>query len=281
MKNILLTAFAISLLTLSVFAQSKDEQEIMKFIADYDAAYIAKDVSFPERVWAKDYLISTESGTKSGREESLEWAKKEKADPNPKWKMVSYKSAKDWMHISGNSAIVAGSYSSAIVPTDDPTATPHQDNGRYTMVLEKQNGTWMVVAEHFTEANHDKKLMETELIKASDAYTTAMKNKDRKMLERLIDADYIYTDEDGTTRDKATDINRMVRSELKVDSTEVTSRKVRTLGNNAAVETGTYTVKGSNNGKPFEETGRFTTTWIARNGQWQIAADTTVTVKKK
>lgn len=231
MKKILLTTIAISVLALTAFAQSKDEQEVLRFLADYDAAYMAKDIAFAERVWAKDYLISTESATKSNREESLEGAKKDWSDPNSKWKLVSYKSVNDWIHLSGVNGAVSGSYSSSLVPRDDPAATPHIDNGRYTILLEKQNGKWMVVSEHFTEAFHDKKMMEAEVLKASDTYTAAMKGKDRKMLERLFDDQYIFTDEDGSTRDKATDITRMVRAELKIDSAEVTDRKIRTLGN--------------------------------------------------
>ena len=281
MKRTILVATLTLISVAFTFAQSKHEKEGLKFIADYDAAYLAKDISFAERVWAKNYLITTESGTKSNREESLAGAKNDLADANPKWKMVSYKSVNDWMHISGNTAIASGTYSSSVVPADNPAITPHQDNGRYTIVMEKQNGTWMVVAEHFTEAYHDKKMMEADVLKASDAYTAALKNKDRKMFERLLDDAYMYTDEDGSTRDKATDITRMVRAELKIDSNEVTDRKVRTIGNNGAVETGTYTVKGSNGGKPFDETGRYTTTWIARNGQWQIIADHSTTIKKK
>ena len=281
MKKILLTAIAVAILAFAAFAQSKDEKEVLKFLADYDAAYLTKDINVPERIWAKNYLVSTESGTKYDRAVALEGLKKDWSDPNPEWKLISYTTVNDWIHLSGVNAAVAGSYSTSMIPRDDPTATPHLDKGRYTILLEKQNGKWMVISEHFSEGNHDKKIMEADLIKASDSYTAAIKSKDRKMLERLLDDKYSVTDEDGSTRDKVSDINHMMRAGLTIDSAAVTDRKIRLLGNNAAIETGTYTAKGSNNGKPFEETGRFTTTWVSRNGQWQIAADQTTTIKNK
>ena len=59
MKKILLTAIAVAILAFAAFAQSKDEKEVLKFLADYDAAYLTKDISVPERIWAKNYLVST------------------------------------------------------------------------------------------------------------------------------------------------------------------------------------------------------------------------------
>jgi len=51
---------------------------------------------------------------------------------------------------------------------------------------------------------------------------------------------------------------------------------VRVLGNNVAVETGTIRFKGAgHDGKPFDGSERYTTTWVWRGGRWQIAADHT------
>lgn len=47
----------------------------------------------------------------------------------------------------------------------------------------------------------------------------------------------------------------------------------------AAIETGTYKTKGTNKGKAFDESGRYTTTWVWRGGRGQIAADHTSVIK--
>lgn len=280
MKKLITITTITFLLAISAFAQTKTEQEILKFIADYDQAYINKDISFVERNWADEYIISTETGAKGTRAESLDYARKDKADPNPKYKLLSFKSVNDTIHISGNTVMVSGTYTSGIVATDDLKGEPHIDTGRYTMFLEKRNGKWLVIAEHFSEAPHDKKLMEAQVMKAGQNYGELLKRKDRAGLERLFDDNYMFTDEDGTTRNKAEDINMMTRPDLTIESEELIDQKVRVVGNNGAVETGTYKVKGTSKGKPFEETGRYTTTWIARNGQWKIIADHTSEIKK-
>ena len=281
MKKLTTIILLIIVSALTAFAQSGDEKAILKLLADYDQAYVNKDISFIERIWADEYIISNETGSKGNRADSLEFARKDKADPNPKFKLLSFKSVNDTMKISANTAMVSGTFTSGIVATDDLKGEPHIDTGRYTMVLEKRGGNRMVIAEHFSEAPHDKKKMEAEVMKAGQSYGELLQRKDRAALERLFDDNYIFTDDDGSTRNKAEDITRMTRADLTIESTEIIDQKVRVVGNNGAVETGTFKVKGTSKGKPFEETGRYTTTWIARNGQWKIIADHTSIVKTK
>ncbi len=88
------------------FAQTSDEKELLKFIADYDRAYINKDVSFAERNWVENYTISTETGEKGTRAESLDFLRKDKADPNPKYKLLSFKSVNDSIYVSGKIAVL-------------------------------------------------------------------------------------------------------------------------------------------------------------------------------
>jgi len=40
-----------------------------------------------------------------------------------------------------------------------------------------------------------------------------------------------------------------------------------------AIVSSVYRTKGTDNGKPFVHRGRFTDTWIKRNGKWQCVAD--------
>ncbi len=133
-------------LTFVALAQSKEEREVLKFIADYDQAYVNKDISFAERVWADVYIFSAPDGTSQNRAKALEEARAEFG--NPTYKLLSFKSVNESLHINGNTAIASGSWSSSTVPMNDLHAEPHIDNGRYTMVLEKRNGNWVVLAEH-------------------------------------------------------------------------------------------------------------------------------------
>ncbi len=51
------------------------------------------------------------------------------------------------------------------------------------------------------------------------------------------------------------------------------------IGNNAAIETGIFKVKGTSKGKPFDETERYTTIWVWHGGQWKIGGDHTSVIK--
>lgn len=281
MKKILITAVLVIVSTIGAFAQSKTEQEILKFIADYDQAYINEDIAFAERVWAEDYVISTETAAKQNRATALEEARQEKTNPNRRYKLLSFKSTNDTMHITGNTAIVSGTWTSSIVPADDLKAEPHIDNGRYTMALEKRGDKWMVIAEHFSEAPHDKKLMEAAVLKLGQQYGEMIKRGDAAEIEKILDDDYFYTDEKGKVMNKTEDLATYKNRRSKIEFVETSDQKVRIVGNNVAVETGTFRVKGTDkDGKPFDETERYTTTWVARNGQWKIVSDHTSAIKK-
>ena len=139
------------------------------------------------------------------------------------------------------------------------------------MVLEKRNGKWMIAVEHTYEAAHDVKIMEAMVIKTSQDYDQSFLRKDRPAFDRMLADDYFSTNENGKT--KAEEITVMFSPDLQIESSEVAGRKVRVFRGNTAVETGTYKLKGTFKGRPFEETGRYTTTWVWRNLRWQIAAD--------
>lgn len=276
-KLILITTLTIISATFA-FAQSKDEQEILKFIADYDQAYLNKDIAFAERIWADDYVFSGPDGSTQNRAKALEETRKEIAKPT--YKLLSIKSVNDTMHIAGKTIVVSGTWTSSVVTIDDLKAEPHIDNGRYTMALEKRNGKWMVIAEHISESPHDKKLMEAAVLKMGQEYVKMIRNQDAAAIERILDDEYLYTNEDGKVKNKAEDLASYKNSDTKFEVFEISDQKVRVIGNNAAVETGTVRFKGTAKGKPFDGSERYTTTWVARNGQWKIVADHTSEIKK-
>jgi len=271
MKKLIAIATWILVLTLVAVAQSKEEREVLKFIADYDQAYLNQNISFAERVWADDYIFSAPDGTSQNRAKALQEAR---ADfTNPKYKLLSFKSVNDSLQIRGNTAIASGSWSSSTVPMNDLHAEPHIDNGRYTMVLEKRNGNWMVIAEHNSEAPHDKKLMEAAVLRASKDYDRIIVQKDRAAYEKLFTDNYIGTQDGGKMRNKTEEIDHMVSADLKLETSITSDRKVTITGNSSAIETGTYTTTGISKDKPFTDKGRYTTVWVFREGRWQIAAD--------
>ncbi len=181
----------------------------------------------------------------------------------------------------GNVAVASGTWTWSGVPLGNLQGEPHTDTGRYTMVLEKRGGKWMIVAEHYSEAPHDKKVLEAQVLKMGQEYVRLIKNKDVVAIEKMLADEYQYTDKDGKIKNKAEDLASYQENRGKLEMFEIADQKANVLGNNSAVETGIVRFKGiDKDGKPFEGSERYTTTWVWRNGRWQIAADHTSEIKK-
>ena len=183
------------------------------------------------------------------------------------------------IRVLGNAAYVTADWMSVSQGFGDDTA-PHTDKGQYTGIYEKIGGKWMLVREAFTEAQHDRKTMEAEVLRASNAFDVIMKTRDKAAYERMLAADYTYTTEDGKLISRADDIAHFASGDTVISTVETSDKKVRITGNSSAVETGIYHVTGTHNGKPFDETGRYTTTWIWKGLRWQVVADHNSIVKK-
>jgi uncharacterized protein (TIGR02246 family) len=279
MKNIILIAALVIVSTFAAFAQtSKDEQEILKIHNGLDQAFLKKDIAAFERVMADDYVYSDPYGKMFNRAQNLEEMRKEFANTN--YKVVSGTNAVEKVKVSGNMALVTGNWTFTSVPANDANAEPHIDKGRYTGIYEKRNGKWMLIAEHFSEAQHDRKLMEQQVLKMAQEYTRTIKNQDAAEVERILADEYTYTNERGKVKNKAEDVADY-KTPAKFEIFDVTDQKVRVIGNNTAVETGTVRFKGtSHDGKPFDGNARYTTTWVWRDGRWQVIADHTSEIKQ-
>jgi hypothetical protein len=162
----------------------------------------------------------------------------------------------------------------------EANAEPHKDMGRYTGVYEKRGGKWLLIAEHFSEAQHDRKLMEQQVLKMGQEYGKMIKNQDAAAIERILADEYLFTNEKGKVKNKAEDLASYKNSDTKFELFEVSDQKVSVIGNNAAIETGTVRFKGTGKGKPFDGSERYTTTWVWRGGRWQVAADHVSEVKQ-
>ena len=261
----------------ATFAQSKDEQEILKIHSSLEQAFLKKDAAVFERVFADDYVYSNSYGKMFNRAQGLEDLRKEWTNTN--YKILTSTSDDLKVKVSGNMALITGNWTSTTVPPDDANAEPHKDTGRYTGVYEKRNGKWLLVAEHFSEAQHDRKLMEQQVLKAGQEYGRIIKNQDATAIERILADEYTYTNEKGKVKNKAEDIAGY-KTPAKFEIFDITDQKVRVIGNNAAIETGSVRFKGTDkDGKPFDGSERYTTTWVWRGGRWQVAADHTSEIK--
>ena len=279
MKKLLTITLITIFSTFAAFAQDgKAEQEILKFNAQYEQAIFNRDTAFFERVLADDYTFSTEVGKTENRAQVLEWLRKDKEKPTHK--LISLKNEDAKAKVMGNTAVLTGTWIATTTPIADDKAEQHTDKGRYTVVLEKRSGNWMVVAEHISEQQHDRKLMEQQVLKAGQEYGRIIKTQDAAGIERILADEYTYTNERGKVKNKAEDVAGY-KTPAKFEIFDITDQKVRIIGNNTAVETGAVRFKGADkDGKPFDGSERYTTTWVWRDGRWQVAADHTSEIKQ-
>jgi ketosteroid isomerase-like protein len=253
------------------------EQEILKIHNGLDQAFIKKDMAYFENVMAVDYVYSDPQGRTFDRTGNLGQLKKEWADTS--YKALSATTENPKVRIFGNTALITADWTFTSQATV-PDAIEHLDRGRYTGVYEKRDGKWMLIAEHFSEAPHDRKVMEQQVMKAGLQYGQIIKAQDAAAIEMILADEYLFTNEDGKVKTKAEDVADYKKGETKIEVADITDQKVRIIGNGAAVETGTFHVKGMNKGKAFDDTERYTTVWVWRGGRWQVVADHVSNVKK-
>ncbi len=276
MKNLKLIAVFIVTIIFSNCSENKnnsnDEQEIRTLIALYDEAAMKNDIGFFETNLASDYQIATSEGSFENKESSLKFMKKEIEKPS--YKLVSLKSDSVQVHFIGDAAVVSGKWLSTTQALDEPNPIMHNDEGRYTSILEKRDGKWMMVSEHISDKPHNKNELEIQLKAASESYDKGLLTKDKALFEDLFADDYAATGREGKITTKEDDISQTMSSDL-VFLTANTDDKNFRIYRNTAVETGRFSSTGSYKGKPFSEIGRYTTTWIYRDGKWKIVADHT------
>jgi len=109
----------------------------------------------------------------------------------------------------------------------------------------------------------------SDLAKAAKAYDEAQAKGDRAALERLVADDYTLVNGGGEVEDKAAIIRDFTDPGYKLEPFTVQS-PIEKVWNDGAVLGGIVTLKGVDNGKPFQTTFRFADIWARRNGAWRV-----------
>lgn len=101
----------------------------------------------------------------------------------------------------------------------------------------------------------------------------AIVEKDLKTIDGLLARDFVATSSTGKVGSKSTLLNVIRRDKNEYKSAEARGMSVRMLGPRVAVVTGVATERGTTaSGRRFNNSRRFTDTWMLRNGKWQCVA---------
>ena len=112
---------------------------------------------------------------------------------------------------------------------------------------------------------------QTKILALENAWNQAEEHKDIKALDSLLDSSLVYVDYDGSMMDKAQFMASVKAPSLHPEQIVNESMTAHVYGDSAVV-TGVYREKGEKNGKPYLRRGRFTDTWVYRNGSWVCVA---------
>lgn len=111
---------------------------------------------------------------------------------------------------------------------------------------------------------------EQALKAAERQWMDAFKNHDRETLNRILDDQFIFTDEEGQVFNKTEYIDAYAQA-IKIESYAMDDMTVRVFGDTGVVA-GRWTGKLTIDGKDVSETVRFTDTFVKRLGRWRVVA---------
>lgn len=95
--------------------------------------------------------------------------------------------------------------------------------------------------------------------------------RDASALDSILGERFVGTYSNGNQGRKADFLANMRRSSNRPATVSIKDLNVESYGD-AAVVTGIYRVHGVDKGKPYDDEGRFTDTWIRKSGQWECVA---------
>jgi ketosteroid isomerase-like protein len=119
---------------------------------------------------------------------------------------------------------------------------------------------------------------ESKILALENAWNKAAEEKNYRALDMLPDDSLVYVDWDGSRMSEEQFIASIGSPELHPVQIANESQEAHVFGDSAIV-TGVYREKGTNKDKAYSRRGRFTDTWIYRNGTWMcVASQSTLTV---
>src|SRR6267378_1807353 len=108
---------------------------------------------------------------------------------------------------------------------------------------------------------------ETKIIALENLWNQMQINHDADAMGKMLDSDYVFTDYDGTVLTKGQFLASIRDKSLQV-TVEVSENMKLFRHGDTLIVIGSTREKGAEKGKPFSHLGRFTDTWIKKDGQW-------------
>ena len=125
----------------------------------------------------------------------------------------------------------------------------------------------------FCQAQEDTEPAEKSMILALEsAWNQAEIHHDANAASAILAENFISVDHHGTLQTRSQYLADMKDPSFKPEEISNSETSVYLYGD-VAIVTSAYRTRGTISGKPFAHHGRFTDTWVKRDGKWQCVAD--------
>jgi ketosteroid isomerase-like protein len=125
----------------------------------------------------------------------------------------------------------------------------------------------VLLAQNVSRAQGD----ETKIIALENLWNQMQINHDADAMEKLLDSDFVLTDYDGTVMSKVQFLASILDKSNQLTVEVSDDMKLYRHGDTVVV-TGATHEKGTEKGKSYSHRGRFTDTWIRKDGRWLCIA---------
>jgi ketosteroid isomerase-like protein len=112
---------------------------------------------------------------------------------------------------------------------------------------------------------------ETKIIALENLWNQMQISHDADAMGKLLDSDFVLTDYDGTVMSKSQFLASLRDKSIQLTVEVSEDMKLHRHGDTVVV-IGATREKGTEKGKSFSRQGRFTDTWIKKDGQWVCVA---------
>ncbi len=112
---------------------------------------------------------------------------------------------------------------------------------------------------------------ETKIIALENLWNQMQIGHDADAMGKMLDSDFVLTDYDGTVLTKGQFLASIRDKSIQV-TVEVSENMKLFRHGDTVIAIGSTREKGTEKGKPFSHLGRFTDTWIKKDGQWLCIA---------
>ena len=111
----------------------------------------------------------------------------------------------------------------------------------------------------------------SKIVAMENLWNQMQLNHDAAAMGKMLDDEFVLTDYDGAVLDKAQFLDSIKDMSVKLTVELSEGMRLHPHGNTVVI-TGATREKGTKGSKPFAHIGRFTDTWIKKNGTWLCVA---------